>query len=340
MKNLEPKIANRSRPILTASLILLCGCFGIFAANPLVNRIEGQVYNAQRQPLNDIRVELTGEMGTFIGSTKTTSSGRFSFSGMPAGRYSIRVLPLLMDLEEQTQEVNIVNPGRAMSDIAYVDFYLKPRKRMESEFRPYDKVVFVQQIPAAAEDLYRKGADEVDRGSSSGLHYIERSLEIFPTYFDALALLGKYHILRGDYEKGYPYLIRAIDVNPRSFYAYFRLGFAFYRLRQYPAALEAARAATTLGPSSSDARALYGTLLRISGRYSEAETHLLKANELAKEKEPEIHMQLALLYIRTGKLGLALDELRIYSKLAPDAPDLPKVKEMISKLEAAPNISR
>src|SRR5947208_10944354 len=50
--------------------------------------------------------------------------------------------------------------------------------------------------------------------------------------------------------RSYPYLLRAIDVNQRSAPTYYSLSYAFYQLKQYPAALEAAdRKSTRLNSS-------------------------------------------------------------------------------------------
>src|SRR6185295_19136616 len=162
-------------------------------------------------------------------------------------------------------------------------------------------VVFVQDIPVAARTSYLKGVAEVARDEEKGLAEIEEALKIFPNYFDALHWLGKEYIARKQYEKGYPYLLRAIDINPRSSSTYYSLGYAFYQLKQYPAALEAAKATALLVPASVDAQLLYGTILRITGSYAEAEKTLLQANSLAKKMNGEVHWQLSLLYNRLNR---------------------------------------
>jgi tetratricopeptide (TPR) repeat protein len=115
------------------------------------------------------------------------------------------------------------------------------------------------------------------------------------------------------------------------------LAFAFYQLKQYPAALEAAKATTMLAPGSIDAQLLFGTLLRITGNYTEAETVLLKANSLAKKMNAEVHWQLSLLYNRLNRNQDTIDELETFIKLVPDSPDKNKIREMIAKLRTSPS---
>src|SRR5204863_7272586 len=120
------------------------------------------------------------------------------------------------------------------------------------------------------------------------------------------------YVSRRNYDKAYPYLLKAIDVNQRSAPTYYSLSYVFYQLKQYPAALEAARATTHLAPASVDAQLLYGTVLRITGSYAEAATTLLKANSLAKKMNAEVHWQLSLLYNRLNRTQGSIDELETF----------------------------
>jgi len=193
-------------------------------------------------------------------------------------------------------------------------------------------VVFVQDIPPAAKALYVKGVADFDRDPDRGVSEVESALDIFPDYFDALNWLGKENVSRRNYEKAYRYLLRAIDVNEHNASTYYSLSYAFYQLKQYPAALEAARATTVLVPASVDAQLLYGTILRIEGKYAEAETALKKANSLAKEMNAEVHWQLSLLYNRLNRNQETINELEAFLKLEPDSPDKIKIRDMIAKL--------
>jgi hypothetical protein len=310
--------------------------FPTFAASSIANRIEGRVYDPARLPVENVYVELRNDVNSPIAQTKTDASGRFTFSGMPGGRYTVRVLPLRTNFIEQTQEVYVTSARPNSSDTAYVDIYLTYNKRSnESEIPKSPQVIFVQKIPPAAKKLYEEGAADLSKKQDKGFAKLDEALKIFPEYFDALSLLGKEYGLRKDYEKAYPYLLKAIDANPRSYSSFFRLGYAFYQMKQYAAALKAANAAVILIPDSADALQLYGTILRINGNFAEAEKTLLKANSLAEGKNSETHFQLALLYNRLNRNKDAISELEIYLKLEPDSPEKIKIQRLIAKLKAA-----
>ena len=103
------------------------------------------------------------------------------------------------------------------------------------------------------------------------------------------------------------------------------------------AALEAAKATVFLVPGSMEAHLLYGTLLRLTGSYTEAEAALLKANSLAKKMNSEVHWQLSLLYNRLNRTQDTISELETFLKLEPDSPDKNKIRDMITKLRASAN---
>lgn len=313
-----------------------------FASNILskpvlaINRIEGMVYDPNRVPVNNVRVELLDEVGSTLTSTRTTSGGRFSFVGVSSGSFLVKVIPMGLNLLEETKEVSVYSSRRGSSDTAYVDIYLRYDKRGNENLqnRPAE-AVFVQDIPKEAKKLYEAASESLKKNQEKGISELEEAIKIFPNYFDALNSLGREYNSRKEYRKAYPYLIKAIDINSRSVSAYYSLAYAFFQLNEIPAALEAAKAVTILAPSYSDAQLLYGILLRTSGNYKEAETALVKAKSLTKKPNPEIHWQLALLYNKLNRNKEAVEELEAYLKVSTDSSEKKKVQDLIGKLRNA-----
>lgn len=320
----------------TVVLVVSASAFTALNHPLLINRIEGRVYDPNRNPVWNAEVELSNDAGSFIAHTKTDSGGRFTFSGITSGRFSIRVLDLRSNLMEQTQEVELANLTRISSDTVYVDFYLRyDKRRSETTTVSSPDSIFVQDVPQKAKELYEKGVEDLAKNTDKAFAEFEEAIKIFPAYFDALSITGKEYVNRKDYEKGYPYLLKAIDINPRSSSSYYSLGYAFLQLNQIPAAVAAAKATVVINSSCVDCQLLYGTVLRTNGSYTDAEKALLKAKSLAKKPVAEIHWQLALLYNKLKRNREAADELEAYLKIQPDSPDKKKVQDLIAKLRTS-----
>jgi tetratricopeptide (TPR) repeat protein len=255
---------------------------------------------------------------------------------MSSGTFKIKVLPVGTNYLEEVRDVQIVNynvGNMITSDSVYLDIYLKPDKRQVNTSEPNAPgVVFVQNIPSEAQNIYKKAVSQLENSKSAdlGLENLKRAVEIFPDYFDALNRLGIEYMRREKYFEALPYLIKAIQINQRSSSSFYALGIAAYNLKQIKEASEAFRATTILNPQSPDAFLQYGKMLRISNNLTQAENVLLKAKELARDfPRSDIHWQLGLLYDKTQRYNQAADELEVYLKIEKDAPNVQQIRELI-----------
>jgi hypothetical protein len=149
-------------------LITLILSVSITVYGQLGNRISGQVLGHDGQPLGDVNVELMDEYSRTLARARTNSSGNYIFSGLPAGRFRIRVIPYATDYEEQEQEVEIVNfVGRNSSGQTRMsgmssetrDFQLRLRRGVLSGTTG---ALFVQEVPTEARKHYEKGIADLE----------------------------------------------------------------------------------------------------------------------------------------------------------------------------------
>ncbi|MBS1793580.1 MAG: tetratricopeptide repeat protein [Acidobacteria bacterium] len=328
---------------LFISLLLTAASVEGKAAGPapssktMINSISGQIWDPYNKPVPNLFVELQNELYSTLSRQRTTSAGYYNFTGITSGSYKIKVLTLGTDYLEQTQDVQVINLVSGGSDNQYLDFHLRfdPR-RIQLGSGGLPEEVFAQEgIPEAAEKLYRKGIDElVDKKREQGLLDLEEAVKLFPTYFNALSRLGQEYVDNKEYRKALPHLIKAIDINQRSFQSFYALGYACYQLNEIPSAIEAARAASIIKPASPNAQLLYGTVLRLNATYDKAEAALLQAQKLAPKPIPQVHWQLALLYNKLNRNKESADQLELYLKADPNSPDKLKIQETIAKLRA------
>lgn len=327
-------------------LFLCClAWIGIFAQSAVPqfrNTITGFVFDSQRNPVSQIPVEVQNEVNQTLQRTRTDNSGRFFFSGLSAGRFNVRVLPLGTNFEEQTQEVeiiNIVRPGGfSTSDSAQKDFYLRLR-RDAKEANAVTGTLFAQDIPREAQKSYNKAIDEfASKRDEAGIQELLKALKTFPDYFLALERLGREYMKQQKYDIARAVFTKTVSVNQRSFNGWYGLSYASYALGQSDIAIEAGQNAVKLEPASIEAKLILGISQRRAKRFQEAEKTLLEAKKLAKGLFPDVHWNLALLYSHNlQRYKEAADELELYLKAQPDDAKAGNIKKLIAELRQKSN---
>jgi tetratricopeptide (TPR) repeat protein len=282
----------------------------------------------------DVPVELNTDLGRTLSRTRTDSSGRYVFNGVPFGRVAIHVLPLGTDYDQQTQTIDIGDigaRGQLIPDNIQLDFYLRPRK---SDPRQINGVVFAQEVPEEAKKLYESGVAELDRErGDQGVQQLRRAIEIFPTYFAALERLGQEYIKEQKWQDAAEMFSRSTAVNDQNFSSWYNLGFANYRTGKFAPAVEALNRATSLNRKVSSVYFVLGAAQRRLGKFDDAEKSLLEAQKLDKGKTPDLYWETALLYTYDLKRYQdAADQLELFLKADRKNPNAESVKKIIARL--------
>jgi len=319
--------------------------FSLSNSASAANTIGGFVFDRARTPLPDIDVELLDEYyrvvnnGTTNGRQKTTLSGRYEFSGLNDGNYTVRVMAFRYDLEDQSQYVEIKSinsiPGQSGSSYNTLDFYLQAKKGglRYSELG----VIFAQDVPKAAEQAYKKALSEFGKKRmDEGFSGLQQALTLFPTYYLALMRYGEELYVRKQYTAATQIFMTAAEVNPKSALPYYNAGNSLHALggKYLKNAKIALDEAVKLAPASTSVLLMLGTVERKLGMLMDAEKHLLKAKKLSPTKVPEIQKELAQLYGNDlKKYKEAADELEQYLKAAKlSEDDESKMKKQIADL--------
>src|SRR5688572_22389264 len=313
--------------------------FTLLAQSGLASTISGFVYDKSRTALSQVDVELLNENYQMRGRTKTDTSGRYTFSGLSDGRYTIRVLPFRYDLEDQDAMVEIVTldvRGTGIGNMQFTqDFYLSPKRGGLTAAE--NAVIFAQDVPEEARKLYHGAVSDLatDR-RMEGIRGLRSAIAVFPKYFDATHRLGKELLFAGEYGEAAQLMIKAAEINPKSAMSLFYAGTALQSLGpQYSkGALVALNEALKLAPASVQVLYALGTIERTTGDLVNAEKHLVQAKKLSKQPIPELHKELAQLYGNDlKKFDAAATELELYvkaSKLTPEEEK--KTKQVIASL--------
>lgn len=321
------------------SIIIYSFVLGIFLFSYSVSAstITGTVYNKFRSPLVEVDLELLDEFYRQIGRTRTDGSGRYQFTGLNDGNYTVKALPFRFDLLDQSQSVEIKTINiRGGQGNAYIiqDFYLSPRKGGLSDTEL--GVIFAQEIPKNAEKIYQEAVKDISKNRrDEGILALRESVKIFPEYYLALHLLGKELFIQGKYGEVAPILLKAVEVNPKSPVTLYYLGSSLEKLNYHKAAITALNQAYILAPASMQILYALGKAERSEGKYEDAEKHLLKAKQISKNTIPDIHWELAQLYgINLKKYKEAINELNMYLKAGKfSSEQTEKIKRLITDLQ-------
>ena len=194
--------------------------------------------------MENVYVELQNELYSTLDRVQTSSSGRFSFTVSRQGNYVVKVLASNTNYLDAAEPVEIITGVNARgSDSVYLDIYLKfDKRKINTGVTGIAESVFVQEVPDEARKLYKSGVRDIGKNDTKGFDEIEQALKIFPNYYDALNTIGRGYVQRKEYQKSFPYLIKSIDINQRSYSSFYALAYAAYKLNFLPEATEAARA--------------------------------------------------------------------------------------------------
>jgi len=307
----------------------------VYAQNTNRSTISGFVFSPERRPLQDLPVELRNEVNTVLQRVRTDGSGRYYFTRLSSGRFSIRVLTLGRNIEAHDVDVEISGigvRGQQLADNVQQDIYTKYRKNSNGE-PVINGIIFAQEVPPDAEKQFRSAVSDLEtQRMESGMSGLRRAIDIFPTYFLALERLGLEQIKMESFEDAISTLEKAVAVNANSYTSQHALGYAQYRLKRYEPAVASLKKAVAANNFSSDALLLLGINLRELKEYPESEKALLQAAKVADNDVPNVHWNLALLYAHNMKrFKDAADQLELYIKQSDDLPNKETIKKLIKQ---------
>jgi hypothetical protein len=323
-------------------------CFVLLALSTAAfasNSVTGTVYDNRNNPLVDVDIELLNDLGSYLQHERTDSTGRYSFSGLADGRFSIRVMPFRYDFEESTRDITFSTfsiTGGTGSSTEILDFNLSPRKNGLAYAEA--QVIFAQEIPDNAKSAFKRGESAIKKKDlAGGFAAYEEAVTLFPTYFAALYQLGDLYFAKQEYGKAAFYMLKAADVNNKSPQSFFRAGYSLYmlnvnnKMETLPAALVSLNQAFTLSPGSGEVLLLLGMTEMRLNKLTEAETHLKQVKKVSTVPNPQVYWELSQLYGNyMKKYAQAANELESYIKALPNinTPEQKKKVEDYKKILA------
>lgn len=305
------------------------------------NAIKGRVYAPSGRALGTrIRVQLeSSERGTM--STMTEDDGSFNFGGLLAGSYTI-IIDAGKEYEPLREAVYIDrgNNGRSFT----VPLYLKPKGGAGAVAEASNPAL--AGVPKAAVDLYTKALESSGKGDGKkAIQQLNEAITLHPNFALALNELGVQYIKLGQPDKAAEALQKAVKLAPTEFLPHLNYGFALLSKKSYVEAETELREALKINNNAPTAHMYLGIALLTTSRdaktnqydmakYAEAQKELETAAASGKAEVAMAHKYLGGIYMGNKEYKRAADELELYLKLTPKAPDAEKLKDIIKDLRS------
>ncbi len=310
----------------------LCLCagllgMGVTAGAQIVERgharLEGEITPAAQA--SGLTVELYDIRNhTIIDRTSAGLGGRFDFSDLPEGDFTVR-------LTDGSGNVITQNFVRVNSFANFVTMRL-PERNIE---RPPTGTVSLAQlqhkVPKQARKLFEKAAKATKKGDNDeAIRCLKEALEIDPEYMEAHVNLAARLMHKNQVDEAVPHLERAIELDPAAAPAYLNLGIAYMYQGKAGDAERAAREAVKLDPVTPTNRYVLGVALAALNQDEEA-MRFLRAVE---NEVPRARITIAQIHAQRGNVSDAADELRKYLAVAGNADNRAEVESMLTTLDS------
>jgi Flp pilus assembly protein TadD len=315
--------------------------------------ITGKIYfPSGRRAEGSIQVKLqTYGMGEM--STLADTSGSFTFSSLSPGNYVVMV-NAGDDYEIARESVTIdsdlslprsgtpINPGSRKYTVM-VTLQTKANNHVKASVVS----AALAEVPQEVRELYEKALEFSKAGDSAhAIENLKSAVAIFPKFPLALNELGVQYLKVGQVNQAIAPLRAATSLSPDAATPKLNLGIALLETHQYPDAETQLRNALRIGPTPTTHMYLGLTLAHLKNS-SEAEKELKEALDGGGNQLPIAHYYLGGLYWqlagevpevevekRRGYSRAAADELEMYLRLTPNAPDAERVRGTIKQLRA------
>ena len=288
--------------------------------------ITGTVQDTQNNGLKDVRVELTDANGAMIGSVYTNPSGRFEFTRLAPGTYTVVATSGLQQASERVDASNFSNSVNV---------------RMQGVGKPTDGVegnsisIAQYRVPAKAREAYRKAHEAVEKGKMDDAHkHLTNALELYPNYAEALTLRGVLALNQQDSQAAIADLDKAIQADGNYAMAYLVMGSALNMQSKFDEAIRSLQRGQTLAPNYWQGYFEMGKSYIGKADYPAALRQFERAESLAPVDYPLISLLRAHALLAMKQFPEAMTALQAYLQKDPKGPNSVQAQKMLEQTQA------
>lgn len=315
----------------------LIACAVVFSQSlPPIFVIHGRVNLPNGRVASGVVVKLSSLSG-MERETFSDDNGRYEFRDVPRGRYNLSATNP-SDPQQFTDSVE-ADTGRSVSNRLLIHIYLRVAPAVSSAGNPTSATVSVaeatQHVPKSARKAFEEALKyKSDRQSEKALAKFDRSINLFPGYFQALAERGHLLIWLGRFEDAAKDFARALEVNNRYGPALRGSGLCKFQQGKFAEAIKTLELAAFLEPEVANTYLFLGIARLALDQREPARTALQQSLRIDPKGAARAHVHLAELHVRENRLPEAASELRTYLEMVPKAPDADRLRSVEGQLRA------
>ena len=321
----------RLLPVVAVSLLLVSPALAQRDNDPMLPgssyEVSGQVRSAGNKTVENVVVRLESSSGALVDQGTTDSTGRFRFSRLRPGQYSVSAKAQGLLAPPQAVDVNRLSPR------IYVMLQLVPetptfRPRGEGRSGVVDARVPVQ----AAAALEEGRAALADKKPDEAITHLQKAISIYPNFYEAHFLLGELYVDRSQWEKAENALRSALKVNPKSVLAMASLGEVYRRQKKYGEGQKLLEEALKIDNNSWESNFTLGRIHWELKDIAKSGVYIARTIQLRPDLA-EARLLAGNIFIRAGYPDNALIEYQEYLRLAPNGEFAAQVQALVNKLK-------
>jgi tetratricopeptide (TPR) repeat protein len=298
--------------LLVMAIIALVPSVGL-AQTLHVGSVYGRVHI--HDVVETVRVQLQ-HLGMTV-QEQVSADGRFTFLNVPYGAYTLSIR--VPGHDPVSQEITVAGESQVMIEIG-------ARTRLPTTATTS---VVELQIPPSARRQYEHARDQLrEQDCSEALEYLSEAIRLFENYADAHNAIGNCQVQLQNPTLAEEAFKKAIEFTP-SVYPALNLADVYIKQGRLDEADAVLTRALRRDPTQGDA--YYGlALLRVEQqRLDEAEKLADQAHDHFNHIE-DVHLLLAKIHRRQGRLDLIPADLRLYISEAKPSPTRDRIQKMLT----------
>lgn len=295
------------------------------------NYIVGTVYAPDGFPITTrMRIKLNSPTWGDIIVT-TDERGQFVFSGVGSGTYTV-IIDSEKEYQPVSQQVEIVRERNITPDTYTVTIRLREADASKTTTKPSVVNAANAGVPKKALDYYDKASQLArDKNYAGAIKELELAVAEYPSYVSALTLIGILHMKLNELDKADEAFKAALKIDPEAYEPLLNRSITLFKLSKFKDAETLLRKTLKVKPESAAAYYYLGRTLNKLGKNDEAEKAFLTCTEKSPGEFKEAHRLLAAIYLDRGKPERVVEQLEIYLKLVPTAPDADNLRMVIEQ---------